>query len=107
MDRRGVNIGAILTNKQFEHGDTDMESFMDGLSRRLIASVKAGATDEEVDTMRDEPDVVMPNTFESRKRHTDVSPEDLSERWGISINQATQTTIPQVSDTTPWEEVSG
>ena len=31
------------------------------------------------------------NTFQSSERHTDVSPQDLSERWNISIQQATAT----------------
>ena len=33
----------------------------------------------------------MPSVFQSSKRHTDVSPEDLSERWFISIKTAKET----------------
>ena len=36
-------------------------------------------------------DVIPPNTFSSSCRHTDVSPQDLSERWGIGIQTAIQT----------------
>ena len=36
-------------------------------------------------------DVPLTNTFESSSRHTDVTPQDLSERWGISIATATNT----------------
>ena len=33
-------------------------------------------------------DIPLPSVFQSSKRHTDVSPEDLSERWFISLNTA-------------------
>ena len=36
-------------------------------------------------------DVPLINTFESSARHTDVSPQEVSERWGISIATATNT----------------
>ena len=36
-------------------------------------------------------DVQMRNAFQSSTRHTDVTPEDLSERWGISILTAART----------------
>ena len=36
-------------------------------------------------------DLAMPNIFQSSIRHTDVSPEDISERWFISIQQAKDT----------------
>ena len=33
-------------------------------------------------------DTTLPPSFISSKRHTDVSPEELSERWGIGIEKA-------------------
>ena len=36
-------------------------------------------------------DLPYPNTFQSKGRHTDVTASDLSERWCISITQATAT----------------
>ena len=36
-------------------------------------------------------DVSTARTFESTKRHTDVSAEDLSEQWHIGIGQAAET----------------
>ena len=36
-------------------------------------------------------DVSVPSTFQSSDRHTDVSPENLSERWGISVSTAIKT----------------
>ena len=34
---------------------------------------------------------LFPSTFETTKRHTDVTPLDLSERWNISLHQASKT----------------
>ena len=34
------------------------------------------------------PDIALPRTFISSSRHSSVTPEDLSERWGLSLNQA-------------------
>eukprot|EP00957_Ditylum_brightwellii_P047756 3627903-Ditylum_brightwellii.AAC.1 len=36
-------------------------------------------------------DTDIPRTFQSTDRNTDVSPEDLSEQWHISVNQAMET----------------
>ena len=36
-------------------------------------------------------DIPVPSTFQSKSRHTDVSADDLSERWCISVNQAART----------------
>ena len=36
-------------------------------------------------------DIPMLNTFQSTNRHTDVNPQQLSERWGISVNTAAHT----------------
>ena len=36
-------------------------------------------------------DILLPSSLQSSKRHTDVIPEDLSERWFISLNTANET----------------
>ena len=36
-------------------------------------------------------DIHVPPSFISSQRHTDVSPEELSDRWGIGINTARKT----------------
>ena len=36
-------------------------------------------------------DLKLPNVFQSQNRHTDVSAEDLSERWFISLKTAQKT----------------
>ena len=43
------------------------------------------------DNVRNKTDVKDLRTFKSSSRHSDVSPEDLSERWFISISHATKT----------------
>ena len=37
------------------------------------------------------PDIGLPRTFISSKRHSSTTPEDLSERWGLSLAQAALT----------------
>ena len=65
--------------------------------QRTISALKQVYTSPEIVLQRDEKidpgqsDVPLLNTFQSTKRHTDVSPQQLSERWGISVNTATQT----------------
>ena len=54
--------------------------------------------DSSIDTLLENPEIdsdltdtpTIP-TFQSSERHTDVSPEDLSKRWYISIAQAIST----------------
>ena len=36
-------------------------------------------------------DLLIPNSFQSSKRHSDVSTETFSDKWHISIDQATKT----------------
>ena len=44
---------------------------------------------EEIDTGTS--DVPIIHTFQSSERHSDVTPQTLSEKWGIIIAQATKT----------------
>ena len=46
----------------------------------LPAGTDSGATD-----------IQLPNTFSSSTRHSDITPQDLSSKWGISIPTAVQT----------------
>ena len=55
---------------------------MDSILRRLISSVKVSKVEVEVQ------DVPGARTFESKERHTTVTPEDLSERWAIGLGQS-------------------
>ena len=59
------------TNKKL----SEAEIFnMDGVLRRLISSVKISKVEVQLQ------DVPATRTFESKERHTLVTPEDLSER---------------------------
>ena len=50
---------------------------------------KSLARNEDIDTGAT--DVPQPHTFSSSDRHTDISAEQLSERWGIGIKTARET----------------
>jgi hypothetical protein len=81
---------------QEEHDSFCLESI-----NRAIASMKTVVQEEsshiETPLTRDESidpgtaDLPVMNTFQSSDRHSDVTPNDLSERWGISIATATKT----------------
>jgi hypothetical protein len=47
-----------------------------------------GQEEEQADILTD---IGLPRTFLSSKRHSSTTPEDLSERWGLSLAQATLT----------------
>ena len=97
-------IGGLSTHfadefTEADAGDSEDESGvfapsynLDAMQRRLIGSVKVydvpqTATVASAETQ----DVPTIPTFQSKKRHTDVTPQDLSERWCISIKQAFET----------------
>lgn len=91
--RRG--IGAVHTTFDLDdpHDNSDVVYDIGDINTRIINSVrvrdvpstKISAAEVEVQ------DVPAARTFESKKRHTSVTPEDLSERWHISLRQATET----------------
>ena len=53
--------------------------------RRIIYSVKVSKVEVAVQ------DIPVARTFESKERHTTVTPEDLSERWSMGLRQAKET----------------
>ena len=63
--------------------DDDNEHITSLIANRLISEVQV--TDDNTQ------DVPLPRTFASGKRHTDVSAQELSERWFIGIAQAKDT----------------
>ena len=93
-------LGAI-SNRQMM--DTSDNTYNEGNTifnltniTRKIATMKCINTEqtslqrpEDVDTGTS--DVPMMHTFQSSQRHTDVTPQEISERWGISLAQATKT----------------
>ena len=58
---------------------------MDGVLSKLVSSVKLSKVEAQVQ------DVPAARTFESKERHTSVTPEDLSEQWSIGLGQARET----------------
>ena len=82
------------------HAQNDLEDdSIFNLSRinRRIASMKMTHSHPKTENLQKtdmDPgtsDIPITNTFESSERHSDVSPQVLSERWGISITAATKT----------------
>ena len=71
-----LDIGAICTRFN------SMEDF------RVVSRTKIVPTQPTTVGPLEEYDVQPPHTFLSKDRHSTVTPEDLSERWGISLAQA-------------------
>ena len=61
---------------------------LDSMQLRLIASVNVTDTKSRKIAQVDVADVPAAKTFVSTERHTSVTPEDLSEIWGIGLQQA-------------------
>jgi hypothetical protein len=74
-------IGSVGT---FNLSTTDgSEHITRTIVERLISEVRASGEER--------PDVPLPRTFTSDKRHSGVSAKDLSERWFIGLSQAQET----------------
>jgi hypothetical protein len=90
-------VGAVRTKGEtsYDHVDyndgpnTQLLNIGD-LSQRLIASVKVTSTTREVSQVEIQ-DIPQLKTFQSKGRHSSVSPEALSERWQIGLEQAKET----------------
>ena len=99
------NISSFTQYIDDEH-DENMENVtnifsLSSINRRIFAMDTIqykNPNDSSIDTPLEKPDIdsgltdipTIP-TFQSSERHTDVSPEDLSDRWHISIAQAIDT----------------
>ena len=64
---------------------------LDAMQLRLIASVNVIDTKSRQIAQVDVADVPAAKTFVSTERHTSVTHEELSERWGIGLQQAKET----------------
>ena len=63
-------------------------------TQRRISGMKIITPEKPLHRTELEPgktDVPTPSTFQSKDRHSDVSAEQLSERWGISLKAARAT----------------
>ena len=72
-------------NAVFNVGGIQKKIASMSVAMNVFAVFKAEAEEKR------EQDIPILNTFQSSERHTDVTASDLSERWGISIAQATKT----------------
>lgn len=88
-------IGAYVPDPEIKPTDQVVYN-MNGLAARMMATVRVRESDQRtVADLNTGPsgleDLQEARPFVSKKRHTDVSPRDLSERWGISLAQAAMT----------------
>jgi hypothetical protein len=62
------------------------------MSKRLIASIKVASPPRQISQVKTEAQDLPPiKTFQSKGRHSSVSPEDLSKRWQIGLEQSKET----------------
>jgi hypothetical protein len=90
-------VGAVMTQDGASTEDPDnnaMDCVFDigNISKRLIASVKVASPLRQVSQVETEAQDLPPiKTFQSKGRHSSVSPEDLSKRWQIGLEQSKET----------------
>ena len=91
---------SAFTHDNTKNNDIDEQINIFNLSsiKRRIFSMKIAEIDDTQNASFQNPlidsgtsDIPTIPTFQSSQRHTDVSPEDLSERWHISLPQALST----------------
>ena len=85
------NLSAVSQYEcvESEEFDTVRTYDLDAMQLCLIASVNVTDTTKSRKIAQvDVADVPAANKFVSTERHTSVTPEDLSERWGIGLQQA-------------------
>ena len=86
---RGISSVTMDHNNDLLHDLGDISHRIICSTSTLIATKKQTLKKTSLDI--GDVDIHHPNTFQSKGRHTDVSAPDLSERWCISIAQATAT----------------
>ena len=97
-------IGALSVNRYNyqESAEEDVMDDMNCIMHQLISRVQVyadpplattgGATGARARVSEVEvQDVIAAQTFDSKERHTSVTPQDLSERWCIGLRQAIET----------------
>jgi hypothetical protein len=102
--RRGISGVKMTVQDGVQYEDAETQRILynkDDIQRRMINSVNVveipsnaptvSANVSNVLTQESIQDVPSARTFTSKERQTSVKPEDLSERWGIGLKQATET----------------
>ena len=82
-----MNSGIRESDAILDHNDLLFS--LDRMNRRIASLSSLQLVKPSIDPGNS--DVPIRNAFQSSTRHTDVTPEDLSERWGISIPTAART----------------
>jgi hypothetical protein len=86
-----TQVGAASTEDS-DNDATDCVFDIGNMSKRLIASVKVASPPKQVSQVETEAQDLPPiKTFRSKGRHSLVSPEDLSKRWQIGLEQSKET----------------
>ena len=101
MDTASEYIGS---HSLFDNDEDELVVFDIGdISKRIIrgvqvAETKIASTEGSLEKLKSErktrtgtTDIHLPSSFVSSQQHTDVSPEELSNRWGIGIKTARKT----------------
>ncbi len=90
-------VGAVMTQDGASTEDPDNDATdcvfdIGNIPKRLIASIKVASPPRQISQVETEAQDLPPiKTFQSKGRHLSVSPEDLSERWQIGLEQSTET----------------
>ena len=90
------SVGAVSVDRDDNREDYDSEELdsvlfdIGRMSKRMIASVKVSSVPRQISQVEVQ-DVPQAHTFQTKGRHSSISPEDLSERWQIGISTAKET----------------
>jgi hypothetical protein len=90
-------VGAVMTQDRASTEDPDNDAMdcvsdIGNMSKRLIASIKVTSLPRQISQVETEAQDLPPiKTFQSKGRYSLVSPEDLSERWQIGLEQSKET----------------
>jgi hypothetical protein len=80
------------STKDPDNDAIDCVFYIGNMSKRLIASIKVASPPRQISQVETEAQDLSPiKTFQSKGRHSLVSPEDLSERWQIGLEQSKET----------------
>jgi hypothetical protein len=90
-------VGAVMTQDGASTKDSDNDAMdcvfdIGNMSKRLIASIKVASPPRQISQVKTEAQDLPPiKTFQSKGRHSSVSPEDLSKQWQIGLEQSKET----------------
>ena len=85
--KREILLAVSSKNRKYRADRMAARIVADIISKEKITQ-QVSFADEQVDTMKD---VSIPRTFLSENRHSSMTEEDISKRWGLSIYQAALT----------------